>query len=312
MFSYRDKRLHLRYARPRSEEPLRLVLSDFQAFVPKAGFRWVSGVLGETGTPDRFLVPAKPKDEIELISPSQDAFLALTNLSPSESAYLDLANRFGYLEVVRIHFHSDETPIQWGEPLMLWNYEVRLFQRWFEVWKLYTDKNARLLRSKLQELLHPPPTANVFPLALDHLVHAINLHLWTDRFSPDWSRLPDAPSSEMDSACLTCGCACRRWVTKSHVPYSFRIVQEREGQTVKDKVVPVVRPTGFLAAAWLGFGELVAGQRTIRTCEVCGQWMDITDTAKPNAKRMHTRCSNTQRQRKWRQSKRARSSEGQP
>ena len=300
MFSYRDKRLHLRYARPRSEEPFRLIGDDFVTLIPEAGFRWVSGVWGENGYSDRFLIQAKARDQPKFSEPLRDCFIALINLTPSEDAFLDIANRFGSLRVLRVHFHSDETDCQWGEPLSFWYYEVSLLQRWLEVWKLYTDKNARLLRSKLQQLLPSPPPANVFPYALAQLVEVINIHLWPDI------------SGEIRPTCLECGCECREVLQKPHVSYFFRVTQERDGQLVKEIVVPVVRPTGFLAAAWLGFGELVAGQRIIRTCEVCGQWMDITDTAKPNAKRMHTRCSNTQRQRRWRQTKRARSSEGQP
>jgi hypothetical protein len=303
MFSYRDKRLHLRYARPRSEEPFRLIGDNFVTLIPEAGFRWVSGVWGENGYPDRFLIQAKARDQAKLSEPLRDCFTTLINLTPSEDAFLDIANRFGSLRVLRVHFHSDETDCQWGEPLSFWYYEVGLLQRWFEVWKLFTSvEDPVLLRKKLcqRDLISVPPSANVRSSVLKSLVSVINTRLWA------------AITGETSPTCLECGCECRAVLKTPHVSYFFRVSQERECQTVKDKVVPVVQPNGFLAAAWLGFGELVAGQRIIRTCEVCGQWMDITDTAKPNAKRMHTRCSNTQRQRRWRQAKRASSSEGQP
>jgi len=108
------------------------------------------------------VVPANPKAEVELSEPPRDSFLTLTSLALNESAYLDVANRFGFLGVPRVHFHSGETPIQWGEPLSFWRHEVGLLHRWLEVWKLYTDGNARLLRRKLKELLPAPlrPTSS--------------------------------------------------------------------------------------------------------------------------------------------------------
>jgi len=265
------------------------------AFVPKGGFRWVSGVWGENGTPDRFLVPANSKAEVALAESPKDSmavFLALQDLTADEDSYLAVANRFGFLGVPRVHFHSGETPIQWGEPLSFWHHEVSLLHRWLEAWTLSAAKNTRVLRRKLKELLPVRPPANVLPFALGELVHVINAHLWPD------------VSGEINPTCLECGCACRRVSVKPHVFYAFRLSGEA--------VVPEVRPVGLLAAAWLGFGEVVSGQRRIRPCEVCGQWMDITDTARPTAKRMHERCAHARRVRRWRQAKRERGSEGRP
>gem|GEM_PF-7034212 len=145
---------------------------------------------------------------------------------------------------------------------------------------------------KTQGTASGPPPANVLPFALTQLVHVINAHLWPDVFG------------EINPTCLECGYACRRVSVKPHVFYAFRLSGEA--------VVPEVRPVGLLAAAWLGFGEVVSGQRRIRPCEVCGQWMDITDTARPTAKRMHERCAHARRVRRWRQAKRERGSEGRP
>jgi len=76
----------------------------------------------------------------------------------------------------------------------------------------------------------------------------INAHLWPDVFG------------EINPTCLECGYACRQVSGKPHVSYSFRVAQVRTGQTVEESVVPEVRPVGLLAAAWLGFGEVVSGQ----------------------------------------------------
>jgi hypothetical protein len=290
-----DNHTHLRHTQLRPDDPFRLVMGGQVAFVPKGGFRWVSGVWGENGIADRFLVPAKSKAEVALAESPKDsmaAFLALQDLTADEDSYLDVANRFGFLGVPRVHFHSDETPIQWGEPLSFWHHEVGLLHQWLEVWTLFTVRNIRALRKRLKELLPVPAPASVVPFALGQLVHTINAHLWPD------------VSGETNPTCLECGCACRRVSVKPHVSYAFRVTGEA--------VVPEVRPVGLLSAAWLGFGEVVSGQRRIRPCEVCGQWMDITDTARPTAKRMHERCAHARRVRRWRQAKRARGSEGQP
>ena len=81
---------------------------------------------------------------------------------------------------------------------------------------------------------------------------------------------------------------------KLHGSASPHLVIDDEGQ-----LHPYIIPHHLLGALWLQFYRAVTGERKFRPCEICGEWMDVTEL---NAdKRMHDVCSNRERQRRWRE-----------
>jgi hypothetical protein len=70
-----------------------------------------------------------------------------------------------------------------------------------------------------------------------------------------------------------------------------------------DAIAGRVTPTALLSAIWLQFADWVTGSRVVRKCEKCQQWMDITESPRRGAKRMHERCSLALRMARYRRKK---------
>lgn len=62
-------------------------------------------------------------------------------------------------------------------------------------------------------------------------------------------------------------------------------------------------PIDLISAVWLQFAQLISGQKKIRQCEICREWMDVSRAARPNAKKVHTECSHALSVKKWRHKK---------
>lgn len=66
------------------------------------------------------------------------------------------------------------------------------------------------------------------------------------------------------------------------------------------------RPANLRACIWLIFLHVITGVRKIRNCELCGGLLDVTDCR--SHKRTHSRCSGTERTRRYRKKIQAESS----
>lgn len=58
------------------------------------------------------------------------------------------------------------------------------------------------------------------------------------------------------------------------------------------------RPENLVGALWFQFFQMITGEKRIIRCEVCGDWMDVTDNRR--SKKMHDRCSLNRRMKKYR------------
>jgi len=58
------------------------------------------------------------------------------------------------------------------------------------------------------------------------------------------------------------------------------------------------RPINLRAALWMQFSEIVTGTRKLRSCEICGDLMDVTNNTR--SKKVHDRCSQRESMRRYR------------
>ena len=287
--------------RPTAEEPVELVVPRAVP-VPENGFRWVrgeSGIDASTRIPGLFLV-AKGGGRLLPVIPPRDLYLEFLRVEPDEASTLEFANRFGKLGIPQEHFHSTECSGRFGESAGRWGHEIGVFQYWFEVWqsiemrnliklrKLLLDSGAPLEDERLKESL----TRDLVKTARSYVVAEINRIL-----APGVS----IPLSNYQG-CFHEGCSYKAKVPRvtEHVSCQLILREDRGRVRIGLQLIP----DQLLTTVWLQFAELVAGGRRVRPCDLCGHWMDISETARPGAKRMHERCSLARRMRKWRAKRR--------
>jgi hypothetical protein len=295
--------------RPKSEEPLGIadtrsaLLVPF-GWVPEKGFQWIDGAEGTRALPDRFL--KRMSREGTTNQPSEEAYLDFAHIDGTdEAALLKFANKHGSLGTLLSHFHSADTKRVWGESLSAWQRHWEEFHRAFDLWEAASEvdrhRAKELMTLPVQEPGDPRPfLPEVYSLtdersfARDPLSVAKKVVvLWINR-----NLMPQRNVSTRE--CRVPGCKELKFYNRLRVTpwvqYTLEVRESRRMVFVELRV----KPTSLLSAIWLQFAEYVAGSRKIRRCEACNQYMDVTDCARPGAKRMHERCSHAARVRRWR------------
>lgn len=296
---------------PKSEEPV-LLLQRGLGWVPSDGFVVTSGRNHPRQEQDEhFIVPVAESGITKEIP--ENAYLRFADTALDHAALFGIANEFGFLGLPEHHFHATaDGALGSGESLDDWALEIGTFQDWFQVNELLCtirDEQGRTgaaaenrakalignLRDKLRRMNCVQPTSrivNAVDLASRRLVSVINDHL-----NPGILTIRSVeclfPGCPFSSRGTTVDLPSTRARISPHVVYHLRVSSSGTAE-------PKVTPSSLLSAIWLQFSELVAGSRKIRKCDVCGRWMDISETARPNAKRMHDRCGKTKRQSRWR------------
>lgn len=283
-------------SRPKSEDPVELI-AEHTHYFSENGYRWVRGESGiKKAIPGLFLVPNPGKNR-SLILP-EDFYVELAQLEISEESTLAFAAKFGSLGLPRRHFHSTESTAVMGESAGDWGNSIGQFQFAFRVWSAAEDGDSKTIKELLaQEIAEEGPKVESLKawIAKDpikcarlRVVEDINLHLaaWTQIGNP------------IRRGCFRKSC----WFKKSSLPtpppqYVQYQLREIGG---KGKVKGHLSSSSRLVSAWLQFAELVCGKRTLRPCNVCHQLMDVSQSARPGAKRMHDRCSLAGRMRRYR------------
>jgi hypothetical protein len=289
------------------------------------GYQWVDGKFGG-GRSGLFLVPKRKlrfkeervEDDIktELSSrgkkvqvfvsepvPSRflhsEVYLEFRQLEPVQPKILAFANRYGPLGIEK-HFHRGDS-IQWGEAESDWRSETQQFQECFEIWELTQgakeEELRRWLRSQFwlkDRFLRPQLRREPRLLATHGLVARVNEKLSGPLGRPE--------------KCTFCSMAAPLHRARPLVTYEFYVETQtdtsgREGARTPE-IRQRVRAATLLAGIWLQFAEMISGQRTLRLCEKCGKWMDITQCQRKGAKRMHDKCSRRERMAKYRATKR--------
>jgi hypothetical protein len=289
------RRIHQRIRksfRPKSDEPVGLVEWGI-GHVPSGGFAWVEGRTGPDGTLSSFLLPKSTTGTCQKIP--EDLYLQFAKLELTPEAALEFANLYGRLGSVKRHFHSAETAVQSGECLDDWLAEIRGLQTCLKGWSLAAGDDRKALVSFLRD--H------------DWLIDGTSDGPWLTAQIRILSQINEKlnPLPLLSEPCFRKTCKGNPLSPLTpFVTYCLNYVI-RPGQPTgrHDAIAAHVRPTALLSAVWLQFAELVTGSRVIRKCEKCQQWMDITESPRKGAKRMHERCSLAVRMARYRRKKKS-------
>jgi hypothetical protein len=277
-------------SRPKTEEPIDLVTQG--SWLVSKSYRWVPGESGVRKPREaRFLIASEDAGAIR-VKPPDDLYLELARLNTTEESILAFAARFGTLGLRREHFHSTECSEIFGESAPAWGQAIGEFQFWFRVWEAVENRDLRALGRMLSDARVPPEVFAARDLrktALRAIVNSINNHLHA------W-----APITVVHQGCFKQSCPFNTRPLPSkqlqYVSYELRVSEIGGG----NKITGHLNPSSLLVAAWLQLAEVACGQRRFRPCDICGQLMDVSKTARPGSKRVHGRCSLTQRMRRYR------------
>jgi hypothetical protein len=287
------RRIRTRNKGRRSTSPDSLDLIDPRfGFVPNAGFEWIEGRAGPHGARHRFLVP-KSAHGITCDIPT-DLYLTFANLQPTPEGVLEFANRYGSLGLVKRHFHSEHSAVQLAECWIDWNQELAEFKFCLDAWLIAEDQDGPAADRLLRERHWPRLVDDRIVSLKGHLVMHICSKLQPQEVFPD--------------VCFKRACK------GDHVPgrltpfvvYSlkFQLPNTPTPTVGSTPILGRLTPTALASSMWLQLAELVTRSRVIRRCERCHQWMDITESPRKGAKRMHERCSLALRMARYRQKKR--------
>jgi hypothetical protein len=286
------KRIHKRILnrRPKSEDPVAFV--DWgMGCVPTGGFAWVEGRTGPSATHSRFLIPQSTAFASQ--ETPTDLYLQFARLEPTPEAALEFANRYGRLGLVERHFHSPHTEVQFAECWSDWLAEIKQFRTCLEGWFLAAEDDRGALVSFLRDHDWRILVASDGPWLTAQLkiLSQINEKLNPMRVLPEACFLKRCNRDRLPKV--------TPFVTY-HVNHATRLGQPTGRH---DDIIARVMPTALLTAIWLQFAEWVTGSRVVRKCEKCQQWMDITESPRKGAKRMHARCSLALRMARYRRKK---------
>lgn len=273
--------------------------------VPIEGFEWVEGIefanpaFSPTG---RFLV-ARPGPTKKVPSFAEDLYVDFANLRATPKEIVKFANRNGGLRHIGRHFHrADSLDPAMGECWDRdWTLELTVFQQAIELWYRVREGDARWIRKFCDQLyrsfdqdsdadwsLAVPLTLPQNPLALarEIVVATINQKL--------------SPEIRYQAECAKPGCSFRR---RGHLGSSTR---GRLRAADNGTVDLVILSNDLITTVWLQFATGVSGRRRVKKCEApdCGAYMDVTDSPRPGARRMHKHCEERLKKRRYRENKR--------
>jgi hypothetical protein len=266
--------------------------------VPIRGFNLVKGEVWYSGIkmPGVFLVALEGGRQRSVVP--RDLYVKFSQVSDADSA-VAFANGFGNLTSSAKHFHRDDGAPETGEPLddwLLWSATVReVIDLWYESMgdrrKASRRIQSLLKREKMGAFLQfPPPIDDPIEYARTIALLTINYGLAPVEYHPQ----PPCGFPKCSSALGVDGADDTR-----------AELQWRPGRTSAPQLAIV--STNLLKNLFVQLASFIEGERKLIRCEApdCGQYVDVTDSAHPNARRMHDRCEERLRKRRSRERQRA-------
>ena len=246
-----------------------------------------------------FLSPRSHQGTIQ--PPPDDVYLAFLGLATDPDAVIDFANRYGHLGLPRTHFHVGDS-VRFGETWSDWAHQLELFKSCFDLWDAAVAEDAQRIRHLFQtisleissaaKLAEPPVRKNLAVLAKYAVVQHMNRKLFASVTRP------------FSEACHVESCPHRNFrpTVEPHATFSLKFSIDQTGAA---KIQPKVAPSfALISSIWFQFANIITGERKIRRCEDCGKWMDVTECARPGARRLHPKCSRRLRMKRWRENSR--------
>ncbi len=270
--------------------------------VPENGFECVVGAqaLRADVLRRQFFLVALPGPRKEIPVP-EDLYVEFSYLK--RDGILAFAKRYGTLRVSGQHFHREpELRTSEGEPLDHWIRETGRFKAALDLWYEAETGTQRTLRRLLSKVLDPPAGTELFltqhPLddPTEHaraiVVSTINAGLWSGQ--------------HIQQKCALRGCHFQPmpWVdaTRAYLRTARGVAPDL-----------VISSTNLIKTLWTQFACLVAGKRKLKMCEArdcrLGGYMDVTNSERPGARRMHSTCAERLKKREYRRQQRERRQE---
>ena len=253
---------------------------------------WKGGP-GPDATLSSFLIPKSTTGASQEIP--MDLYLQFAKLELTPEAALEFANRYGCLGLVRRHFHSAQTAVQSAECWSDWLTEIKQFRTCRDGWFLAAEDDPKALFSFLRDHHWRILVASDGPwlTAQCSILSQINEKLNPLRVLPEPCFLK------------TCNGDLLPHLTPFVTYYLNHVSRLGQPTGRHNTIAGHVTPTALLSAIWLQFADVVTGSRVWRKCEKCQQWMDITESPRKGAKRMHERCSLALRMARYRRKKKS-------
>ena len=186
------------------------------------------------------------------------------------------------------------TPLfEYAECWLDWEQEITQFKTCLEAWflTLGQDRNALLNFMRQHRWRTHFGPKNLFVEAKCKIILDVNTRL---------SPVPDFPE-----ACYLKRCAQDQLRAGKLPSVAYQLSFSLSDATTSNgtPIVPLLVATSVVSAIWLQLAELMISRRVVRQCERCHQYMDITDSPRRGAKRMHERRSLAARMARYRQKK---------
>jgi hypothetical protein len=265
----------------RQDETAFQIGDQWRPSIPEAGFEWREGKnfsAPDLWSEDFYLVPRA--GDFRIANREGDLYADFANLRTDKDAVLEFANKYGSLFFIGEHFHSREgDTVAEGVSWQDWTIELERINQAMSLLTLVREKKAHLIGKKISELLrrgtparlYLPPRQSNDPLvaAKQILACTINIMMASHlRFEQN------------------CG-VCENIQPVSNYRHTRAAVRFR-GTSLQLKL----RSSDLLTTVWLRFADDVCGSPKLKRCEApdCGLYMNVTDCARPGARRMHNSC----------------------
>ena len=255
--------------------------------VPADGFEWIRGIEGQFGKcADDFLVARS--GQVRSVPFGNTLYEDFANLEAERTAVLAFANTHGPLLRDAVHFHLENGEPCTGEPWTLWDFQLRRFRKALELWEQAKLRDVRSINRFLEAVRKPGANWLVQPPIFEWPEDPILFARAVVRETVNYELSATAPPA---SSCAVCALRSTPMLT------SFTKAQVR-----KDFSLAIVS-SDLLKTVWLQLAEYIAGQRLLKKCEAqdCPRkYMDVTDSKRPGARRMHDTCEERLRKQNYR------------
>ena len=231
-------------------------------------------------------------DRYKPLAKYPDLFVKFSSLEGAEKDILNFANSYGWLGEAKLIFNCHGRGIE-GESIHCWRDEIEEMQlllkvnEWVKNYKIEElkkvigwSKNGKRVwfRYKYKSQLSGGTTQDRGMLLADQQrsLHPEYLTRW-------------APNDLLEPAKVFLVARLNMRLQKTRWNLLFND---------QNTIVPYIRPRNLLNALWLQFAQYVTGERRLIPCEICNEWMDVTDFRL--SKKVHPGCSKRTRQKKYR------------
>jgi len=289
--------------RPKSEEPVRL-FQRTPLMVPRNGFRVLEGFKYlESGRALPIIHRLLFLEEIpgagsKAVTAPEDLYLEFARAPVELNSVLSLAGRYGFLGEFS-HFHHADGTADLAEPISAWQFTLSRIKHCFDIWLVISNRDRARAEKILIESYGWDSCPRIRELGKKDPVRML-AGVLTQEVSGQLN-----PALESIGPCSYPGCDYQHSpdLPRARVRQGIRIEFGRNYGRTGLTIGFVLSPFDLCSTLWLQLAIAFTGQNVIKRCEICGEFMDVTSSARPGAKRMHDRCSITARVRRYRKKK---------